>query len=281
MGDNNKLTVYKNEMNTVPFKRFNSIEMDLFFSICTEMRDKGLQKIRYSFDELKAISRYKDKHRKRFIDDLDKTYSKMLELSIRDGDDMNFKRFVLFTGFEVNNNEEWVEVKTNPDFQNIINQISNEFTKFELQEFTNLKSSYSKTAFRLLKQFRQTGFWKIKVTEFRELLDVPASYPMNRMTQVVLNPIQAELSEYFEGLEIRKIKAKKSNRIEFFEFHFFREDDVSVDGKKTFRDDDGFYYEKDLEQFTEEEEKKAFPDPVKVPEKEKKSFFASLFGNKE
>ena len=43
------LVVYKNDMNTVPLRDFNSKEMGLFFSICSQMRDKGQIKIAFTF----------------------------------------------------------------------------------------------------------------------------------------------------------------------------------------------------------------------------------------
>jgi len=75
-----ELTVYKNEMNTVSFRKFNAVEMNLFFSICTKMKNKNIQTVRFNFDDLKNISGYKSTSIDRFISDLDKTYTKMLSL---------------------------------------------------------------------------------------------------------------------------------------------------------------------------------------------------------
>jgi len=254
-----KMTVYKNEMNTIPLRQFTAVEMDLFFSICTQMRDKGITKVRYSFSELKELSHYKPTSINRFVSDLDKTYSKMLAINYRVGDSRNYKKFVLFTGFEVNGDDGYVEISTNPELQYFINAITGNFTKFELEEFLNIKSSYSKTAFRLLKQFRLTGFWKVEIEEFREIFDIPKSYPMPEIKRRVFKPIQEELSNIFIGLNISKIKAKKGNRIEYLEFRFKAEDDMNRRNEKTFRDNDGNYYQKDLFHLTPEEENKTFP----------------------
>jgi len=254
-----EITVYKNELNTVPFKNFTTTEMDLFFSICTQMRDKGLTTIKYSFEDLKILSNYKPTSNKRFINNLDKTYTKMLTLTYRVGNDFEFERFVLFNKFKVNGKEKYIEISTNPELQGLINSITGNFTKFELEEFTELKSSYSKTAFRLLKQYRQTGFWKIQIDDFREVLDIPKSYRMTDINKNVLIPIQEELSSIFAGFKISKVKAKKGNKIEYLEFKFKAEDDMNKRNEKTFRDSDGNYYQKDLFHLTQEEENKAFP----------------------
>lgn len=260
----NKLTVYKNELNAVPFKGFTSTEMDLFFSICAQMRDKGLQEVQFSFDELKILSNYKPTSNKRFVSDLKNTYLKLLNLKYsrnyisKQNNDIE-EYFVLFTGFKIDKTNNNVGIKVNPDLSNMLNSITGNFTKFDLEEFTDLRSSYAKTAFRLLKQFRLTGFWKVSIEDFRELLDVPDSYPMSRMTTIVLDPIIKELSPIFKNLEIKKIKAKKSRKIEYLEFVFVPEDDLTNDFEKKFRNSDGDYYVKDLMNFTKEEVKKSFP----------------------
>jgi len=219
-----------------------------------------MNKIRLKFEELKNLSQYSDTHKQRFINDLQNVYKKMLQLTYREVTTKRIDYFVLFTGFSIDIENEFVEVRTNPDLEHILNKISSNFTKFELEEFTELRSSYSKTAFRLLKQFRQTGFWKVSLENFRELLDIPKSYKIDKITTKVLQPIEKELSPIFKNLQIKKITAQKSRKIEYLEFKFKAEDDMNKRNEKTFRDSDGNYYQKDLFHLTQEEENKTFPN---------------------
>ncbi|HAQ0801223.1 RepB family plasmid replication initiator protein, partial [Enterococcus faecium] len=54
MDEKTELTVkYQNELNLVPLKNFNAKQMDLFFALCARMKDRGLKKVRFSFEELK------------------------------------------------------------------------------------------------------------------------------------------------------------------------------------------------------------------------------------
>ena len=91
---------------------------------------------------------------------------------------------------------------------------------FELKEMTHLKSTYSKNMFRLLKQYKHTGYFKIQINDFRERLDIPSSYRMTHINQKVLTPIINELNFIFKNLHINKIKAKKGRKIEYLEFTF-------------------------------------------------------------
>lgn len=221
----NELTVkYKNELNTIPMRTFNAKEMDLFFSICAKMKNKNDETVRFEFDDLRRLSKYKPTQLSRFADDLEKMYEKILRLDYREHEKGIRKRFYLFTGYEINENEKYVDVTVNPKLDYILNELTQEFTQFELKEFTSLKSSYSKTMYRLLKQFKSTRYYVVTVDEFRDLLDVPKSYRMTHITQKILTPIQKEIEPYFSNLTIKKIKAENGNRIERLEFTF-REND--------------------------------------------------------
>lgn len=185
------------------------------------MKNKGLTKVQFTFEELKNLSDYKLTASKYFINDLENIYDKMLSLTYRrENEDGVIYKFVLFNGFTINPIKHFVEISVNPELEYILNELSNEFTQFELKEFTKLSSSYSKTMYRLLKQFKSTGFYTVKIEDFKELLDIPKSYRMGNIDQQILNPIKKELSQYFDPFQIKKVKSKKGNRIDRLEFIF-------------------------------------------------------------
>lgn len=211
---------YKNELNLIPMRNFDSVEMNLFFSICAKMKDKGMSKVRFTFEDLKELSAYKPTSVKRFADDLEAVYSKMIQLTYRTEEPGIREKFVLFTGYRIDENNQTVDISVNPELDYIINELSTEFTKFELQEFTGIRSSYAKTMYRLLKQYRSTGFYKVKIEDFREILAIPDSYQMSDIDKQVLKPIKNELSIYFDDMKVIKHKARKRNRIAAIEFRF-------------------------------------------------------------
>lgn len=213
---------YQNKLNLVNLKQFNSKEMDLFFALCARMKNKGLGKISFTFDELKDLSEYKFTGSQRFVKDLDSLYSKMLQLTYREELDElgSFSRFVLFNGFTVDVSNKIVEVSVNPKLEGLLNNLTTEFTRFELSAFTSIRSTYSKTLFRLLMQYRSSGYLVIGIDDFRERLDIPESYQMFNIDQRILKPALNELSLYFNDLKIKKIKAKKGNKIAKLEFTF-------------------------------------------------------------
>lgn len=216
----NEIVKYHNDLNTVPFKRFNSSEMDLFFAICAKMRDKGTNTVTFTFEQLRYLSNYKPTAIQRFVDDLVRTYEKYLNLVYTIENDGIIEKFVLFTGFKVNPHTQQVDITINGDFDYILNELTGNFTRFELEEFTSLNSSYSKTMYRLLKQWRTVGVKEWEISAFRELLDVPDSYPMNKIDTKVLKPIKAELGDFFANLNIQKIKRGHGNKVVALKFTF-------------------------------------------------------------
>ena len=203
----NEIIKYDPELNTIPLRKFTPGEMNLFFSIVSRMRDKGDETVRFSFDQLKELSAYKPTANNRFIDDIESTYQKILGLRFgrRSKDGLHREFFVMFTEFEINGQADnpYVDIKIYPKAIKLLNELES-WVRYALSEFRDLKSSYAKTMFRLLKQFRTTGYAYFSVADFNELLDVPKSYKSSNINQSVLKPIKEELTPLFRGLTVRK-----------------------------------------------------------------------------
>lgn len=209
---------YHNDMNVVAFKKFNQRELNIFFSICAFMKDKGDSTITFSYDEIKQMANLNVPTNQVFEELLESTYDKLLQLKIGYVNKDIVEKFILFTGYKINKNDKLVDITINSQYQYILNELSKNFTVFELQEFNALVSSYSKNMFRLLKQYKSTGFYKVSIEEFRRLLDIPESYNMSKISVKVIDPIEKELSNYFEEFRVEKLKVGRF--IKFLQFSF-------------------------------------------------------------
>lgn len=203
----NELVKYQPELNTIPLRKFSPVEMNLFFSIVSRMRDKGDQTVRFTFDQLKDLSNYKPTANRRFIDDIRRTYDHLMDLRFgsQSKSGLSFERFVMFTKFKINGDadEPYVDVEVYRDAIPLLNNLES-WVRYALIEFRDLKSSYTKTMFRLLKGYRTTGYAYFSKAEFNELLDVPKSYKQGDINKKVITPIREELTPLFKGLSIRK-----------------------------------------------------------------------------
>lgn len=213
----NELVKYHTELNTIPLRKFTPVQMNLFFSIISRMRDKGENKVSFTFDQLKDLSDYKATANNRFIDDLEETYDKLMDLRFgrRSTSGLRRERFVLFSAFDINGDadEPYAEIQIHEKAVPLLNDLD-EWVRYSLQQFNELQSSYSKTMFRLLKQFRTTGYAYFSKEDFFELLDVPKSYRKNlgEVDRTILKPIRAELTPLFRGLTIKKKYGKGRGR---------------------------------------------------------------------
>ena len=186
------------------------------------MKEKKTELICLTFDELKKLINYKFTGNDRFYNDLKAMYRKLINLSISFETGERGKRiwteFILFIKYVVDEQEKTVKIKINPDFYYILNEITTNFTRFELSEFTKLKSIYSKQMFKLLAQYNTTGIYNISIDDFRKKLDIPRSYRMTHINKSVLTPILTELPSYFKNLKLEKIK--KGRNIDRLKFTF-------------------------------------------------------------
>lgn len=66
----------------------------------------------------------------------------MLSLTYIERSGLSFKKFVLFTGYEVDVYTQKLIVSINPKSKYVLNEITANFTKLELKEITHLKSTY-------------------------------------------------------------------------------------------------------------------------------------------
>lgn len=224
MNINDLAVKYHNDINSVSLQKFTAKELDILMTIMSRMRDHGEDEITFTFDYLKRLVRWQERKQdtKTFALSLDRTYQKLIQCNIRIGDDRHWVRFVLFTRYAIDLDKQLISIRVNSEFRFVLNELSSNFTRFELEEFTGLKSSYTKEFYRRMKQFRSTGCWKVSLEEFKRLLDIPGGYLIRHIDAKVFAPIMAELSEKYH-LEIKKLYEKHGRgrpRVSGFEFTF-------------------------------------------------------------
>ena len=213
-------------MNTIPFKSFTALEMDLFFSIVGRMRNEDTKTVRFSFEEIRELSRFSQTSDMVFVESMKSMYKKLMTLSggLRTKDKIIL--FALFPEFEIDLKNKTVDISVAEKFKYLLNDID-VFTAFTLQEFVSLRSSYAKTMFRLLKEFKGTGFKRFTMDDFKQQFDVPKSYRMIHITDRILNPVEIELKSIYNIFEIKKRKLEKGNKITHIDVIFDKESSLT------------------------------------------------------
>lgn len=211
---------YHNDLNTVVMRNWKPVEMNIFFGIIAKLRDKDTRKVIFSTDELREMTDTAgNKNINRWNKAMIEVSQKVSQLNYYYEDEERYVLMMLFSMFEVNKKEQTLTVQVSEHFDYVLNQLNATFTSYELREFTELRSSYSKSMYRLLKQWRTVGKKRFSVDEFSMLLDIPNSYSKGMVDRQIINPIIDELSNYFDNLKVKKIKENtRGNPITHYEF---------------------------------------------------------------
>ena len=205
----NETVKYNNDMNLLKFKGFTKVDMNILMVLCSKMKDKDVQEITLSFEKIKELSKFTSTDKKDFIKALDEMTDRLIKVNSKIITNGKIMKFILFPTFIIDEDNEILTIGVNKDFTFLLNDL-NAFTIFELTEFVNLNSKYSKNLYRLLKQFRTTGKLLVNdVEEFKEKMDCPKAYSNKYFKDNILKPAMEELKPYFKDLNIEVKKAKK------------------------------------------------------------------------
>ena len=222
-----EITRYKNEMNTLSIGKWTAEEMNFLFAILTQVRDEGCKELKFDTYDLREYVKFDPKKPERWNKTMIAVTKKISQLVYFNMEDNVFEAMPLFRKFSVKLDEQVVNVRVSEEMEYILNKLNidtGNWTQFEFFEFATLKSVYSKTVYRFLKQYRKTGFWKVDLEDFRNLLSIPESYKPTHIDSRVLKPVMTELPSIFKGLKVHKIKSRRrGNQLLGYEFTFQKE----------------------------------------------------------
>ena len=214
----NEIVKHHNDLNTVIMRKWTAEEMNFFFAIIAKVRDEGTRLMRFDTDELRNLAS-KYFHLERWSQTMKSVADKVVDLKYYERTEHSYAVMNLFSYFRVDEKERIVEVEVSSKFEYVVNKLEAQFTQYELAEFTNIRSTYAKTAYRLFKQWRTKGKREFMIAEFRTLLDMPDYYKPSEIDRLVLKPILSQLSPYFQNLKVKKIKSnKRGNPVLGYEF---------------------------------------------------------------
>ena len=200
----NEVVKYHNDLNTVQMRKWTTEEMNFFFSIIAKVRDEGTQEIEFNTDEIQLIANFDKRNPKRWVDTMTNTADKISQLTYIERTTEKISVMTLFSRFDIFPKERKVIVQVSPNFDYMVNRISANFTSYELHEFTQIRSTYAKSVYRLLKQWRTIGKKEFHISEFKRLLDTPEYYGPSEIDKNILKPVYRELTQYFKNLKVKK-----------------------------------------------------------------------------
>lgn len=225
----NEIVKFSNQFNNVALKKFDAVHLDVLMAIASRVREKGTATVEFSFEELRGLMRLrKNLTNKQLADKIVQTNARLLALNYMFEDSGKIIQFALFTVFETDPANQTLEVSVNERFAFLLNDLTSQFTRFELAEFADLKSKYAKEFYRRAKQYRSSGIWKVSREEFCRLLGVPkaTAESTTNFNKKVLKPI---LDECGPLLRLKIERQYTRRRLSGFVFTFARETAPVID----------------------------------------------------
>lgn len=231
------LIVYGNDFNFMPLPKLTENEMNFFMAIISELKEN--RELKFNFMDFAY-----DLHLKSNLSAMElesifyKLAEKMLNFKVKYKTKNKAYAFICFERLCLDFGTNNIEIKAQEDFYELITNLQMGFTKFELKEFMSLNGKYTKTLYRLLKQFRNTGeviIYKNNFQDFCEFMGIPTSYKIADIDKRILNPAIKELSAepnlftnekqtIFKNLTYKKIKDPKGRgrggKVIGIEFYF-------------------------------------------------------------
>jgi plasmid replication initiation protein len=260
----NEIVQFHNDFNTVPLRGFNEREKRIVMALLHQVKNKDIEIVQIDFQTLRALTGWDNTSAKsenstqKFVSYLEKLSKKIMTLqgTLRSDNGLRVVTFNLFPTFIIDGEDtNTLQVRVNSDFKYLTN-LFDMFTSFELEDYNRMKTSYGQELYRLLKQYRTTGFYRVKIEEFRHLLSVPEGYSNAEMDRKVFSKTTvADLTNAFPNFKIKQERGTGRGRpIIGYTFTFDKEkkNQYEIDRKK----------EEQIAQFWKSDEPEPMPSAV-------------------
>lgn len=228
----NEVVKYSNELHRVNFSALSEAQQNILFTLLYEIKHQNTDFLELDIIKISELADISTRNKSYFIELLN-GLTRFQELKIRYeiNEQGDLRQEVIFPMIETQLKNNKIFVKVSSGFRERFLLVNNEFTRYELAEFVSLSSKYTKTIYRYLKQFRNTGLWKIDYDEFKEILGIPSSYISTMIDKQIIKPAIKQLTQEKNLFDITRIpfknlkyeKIKQSNKIKFLQFTFDKE----------------------------------------------------------
>ena len=222
---------YKNDLNAINLNGLSETQMNIFFTLLERLQYSQDNTIKIELNELYELAQIplSTEFRKSILERLKvlQNYTFMYDPS-----PTKTAQLVILPYLEIDSEQKIIKAEVMPQFKE--RYLTSDFgkgkwTKYDLMEFVYLPSTYTKTIYRFLKQWRTQGKWEISYNDFKDILGIPHSYQASDIDKQIIKPSIKVLSEIthtlfdtertpFENLKCEKIK--NGRKIETLIFRF-------------------------------------------------------------
>ena len=216
----NEIVKIHNDLSNTKLSNMTAKELDLLMAICVKVKNQNDNLITIQYDDLQKLSNYKQYNFKDLKSDLLKMNENLIKYFVVSYDDIDCASVTTSLFKEFRRYDDRIQVQIADKLLYLLNDLTSNFTTFELQEFVSLQSKYSKRLYRLLKQFRTTGIYSVSKVQLYKDLDVSENYSNTNFNKRALKPALEECSKCFKNLKCDVKKSGKGGAVQGYTFTF-------------------------------------------------------------
>ena len=216
--EKSNIVKYNNVLNKLNLAKLEEKELELFFALCLELKNKGSDEVIINITDFK--NRYNmGRSNQRFEKYMEVVLSKFLEtkMIIKKSNTLELGNF--FRKFKLDFVENTLYVQLDDEYKYILNNLVEMYTQFSFIQYQELKSKYAKRLMPKLAQWQGTKKIEFKKEELFEVMGVTENYKkdLGNFRKRILKPVTEELKKIFYNLKVTPLK-NRSAKIEGYSF---------------------------------------------------------------
>lgn len=216
--EKNDIVKYNNVLNKLNLAKLEEKELELFFALCLELKNKGSDEVNINITNFK--NRYNmGRSNQRFEKYMEVVLSKFLEtkMIIKTSKTLELGNF--FRKFKLDFVNNTLYVQLDEEYKYILNNLVEMYTQFSFIQYQELKSKYAKRLMPKLAQWQGIKKIEFKKEELFEVMGVTENYKkdLGNFRKRILKPVTEELKKIFYNLKITPLK-NRSAKIEGYSF---------------------------------------------------------------
>ena len=130
---------YHNDLSDLGLRGFSAVELDLLMTLISRFREQSTTTVKLNFLEIKDIIQLKKgMTTEEFTNTLMSMNKKLLGLSMFISTEEKTVQFTLFNDFTIYHKENSLEASINKAFSYLINDLTGNFTRFELEQYVKI-----------------------------------------------------------------------------------------------------------------------------------------------
>ncbi len=210
--EKNDIVKYNNSLNKLKMGKLEEKELELFFALCLELKEKGTDDVFINITDFK--NRYNmGRSNVRFEKYLKVVLDKFLETKMIIKTDKTLEMGNFFRKFKIDFQKNLLYVQVDNDYSFILNDLVEMYTQFSFKHYQELKSKYAKRLMPRLAQWNGTKSIEFEKEDLFEILGASESYKndLSSFNKRILKPASTELKTVFYNLKVKPIKNNNKN----------------------------------------------------------------------